>query len=51
MKENLNRAIGGDLATCLDAEAAAMTRCRSTADHKEAVAAFVEKRQPTFQGR
>ena len=51
MKENLNRAIGGDLALCLDAEAAAMTRCRSTEDHKEAVAAFVDKRPPTFQGR
>ena len=51
MKENLNRAIGGDLGTCLDAEAAAMTRCRSTEDHKEAVAAFVDKRTPTFQGR
>jgi len=37
--------------TCLDAEAAAMSRCRSTDDHKEAVAAFVEKRNPSFTGR
>ena len=51
IKENLNRAVGADLLTCLDAEAAAMTRCRSTDDHKEAVAAFVEKRTPTFNGR
>jgi 2-(1,2-epoxy-1,2-dihydrophenyl)acetyl-CoA isomerase len=51
IKENLNRAETGDLTTCLDAEAAAMTRCRQTEDHKEAVAAFVAKRPPTFSGR
>lgn len=51
MKENLNRAETSDLLSCLDAEAAAMTRCRNTEDHKEAVAAFVDKRTPTFQGR
>ncbi len=51
MKENINRAIGCDLATALDAEAAAMVRSMSTADHKEAVAAFVEKRDATFNGR
>ena len=51
IKENLNRAVGADLLTCLDAEAVAMSRCRSTEDHKEAVAAFVEKRNPSFTGR
>ena len=51
IKENLNRAVGADLLTCLDAEAVAMSRCRSTEDHKEAVAAFVEKRNPSFSGR
>lgn len=51
MKENLNRAETGDLMTCLDGEAAAMTRCRQTDDHKEAVEAFVAKRPPTFNGR
>ena len=51
MKENLNRALTSDLLTCLDAEAMAMSRCRSTEDHKEAVAAFVEKRAPNFTGR
>jgi len=51
IKENLNRALGSDLLTCLDAEAMAMSRCRSTDDHKEAVAAFVEKRSPLFTGR
>ncbi len=50
MKENLNRALTCDLATALDAEAAAMVRTMSTADHREAAAAFVEKRNPVFRG-
>jgi 2-(1,2-epoxy-1,2-dihydrophenyl)acetyl-CoA isomerase len=51
MKENLNRAITCDLATALDAEAANMVRGMTTDDHKEAAAAFVEKRAPIFTGR
>lgn len=51
MKENLNRAITCDLATALDAEAANMARGMTTDDHKEAAAAFVEKRLPRFTGR
>ena len=51
IKENLNRALTADLLTCLDAEAVAMSRCRSTDDHKEAVEAFVAKRSPVFKGR
>ncbi len=51
MKENLNRAINVDLATALDAEAPNMIRAMSTADHREAAAAFVEKRSPTFTGQ
>ena len=50
MKENLNRALTCDLSTALDAEAAAMLRSMSTADHREAAAAFVEKRSPRFTG-
>ena len=50
MKENLNRALHADLAAALDGEAAAMVRTMTTADHKEAAAAFVEKRKPTFTG-
>ena len=50
MKENLNRALVTDLATALDAEAPNMIRSMSTADHREATAAFVEKRSPTFTG-
>jgi 2-(1,2-epoxy-1,2-dihydrophenyl)acetyl-CoA isomerase len=52
IKENINRAASGaDLATCLDAEAAAMVTTMQSADHREAAAAFVEKRDPTFVGR
>lgn len=50
MKENLNRALHCDLATALDAEAPNMIRAMSTADHREAAAAFVEKRSPSFIG-
>jgi 2-(1,2-epoxy-1,2-dihydrophenyl)acetyl-CoA isomerase len=50
MKENLNRAITSDLATALDAEATNMVRSMGTADHREAAAAFVEKRTPNFSG-
>ncbi len=49
-KENITRAATCDLATALDAEAMAMIRSMSTADHREAAAAFVEKRQPVFKG-
>lgn len=51
IKENINRALVADFATCLDAEAAHMAPLMLTEDHKEAVAAFVEKRQPKFRGR
>jgi enoyl-CoA hydratase/carnithine racemase len=50
MKENLNRALTVDLAAALDAEAANMVRSMGTADHREAAAAFVEKREPIFRG-
>jgi 2-(1,2-epoxy-1,2-dihydrophenyl)acetyl-CoA isomerase len=50
MKENLNRASDVDLGTALDAEAVNMIFTMSTADHREAAAAFVEKRTPTFKG-
>jgi 2-(1,2-epoxy-1,2-dihydrophenyl)acetyl-CoA isomerase len=50
MKENITRAVTCDLSTALDAEAAAMISSMSTADHREAAAAFVEKRQPVFKG-
>jgi len=51
MKENLNRAMAGEVDECLDLEATHHVHCGQTADHKEAARAFVEKREPTFQGR
>ena len=51
MKENINRAGDVSLQSALDAEATAMVRAMSTADHKEAAAAFVEKRPPRFTGQ
>ena len=51
MKENLNRAIHGDWGECLDMEAAHHLRTGLTEDHREAAAAFVEKRTPRFNGR
>lgn len=50
MKENINRAETVGLAEALDAEAAAMTRSMATEDHREAAAAFVEKRDAIFRG-
>jgi 2-(1,2-epoxy-1,2-dihydrophenyl)acetyl-CoA isomerase len=50
MKENINRALTCDLGTALDAEAPNMVRSMSTADHREATAAFLEKRPPVFRG-
>ena len=50
-KENIQRSFNADVATALDAEATAMMRAMSTADHREAVAAFFDKRTPNFIGR
>ena len=51
MKENLNRAMGGEVDDCLDLEVTHHTHCSLTEDHREAVKAFVEKREPVFHGR
>lgn len=51
MKENLNRAVHGELGECLDMEAAHHLRTGLTEDHREAAQAFVEKREPSFKGR
>ena len=51
IKENLALAeAGGSLAACFDLEARNHTLCMQTADHKEAAAAFVQKRKPHFVG-
>ena len=51
MKENLNRAMHGDVDDCLDLEATHHVHCGQTEDHREASKAFVEKREPIFMGR
>lgn len=51
MKENLNRAMAGEVGDCLDLEATHHVHCGQTADHREASKAFVEKREPLFHGR
>ena len=51
MKENLNRAIHGEMGECLDMEAAHHIHCGQTEDHREAAQAFVDKREPVFRGR
>jgi 2-(1,2-epoxy-1,2-dihydrophenyl)acetyl-CoA isomerase len=51
MKENLNRAVHGELAECSDLEVTHHAHTGLTDDHKEAARAFVEKREPTFTGR
>lgn len=51
MKENLNRAVGGDMMECLDLEATHHVHTGLTEDHRSAVRAFVEKTAPEFKGR
>jgi 2-(1,2-epoxy-1,2-dihydrophenyl)acetyl-CoA isomerase len=51
MKENLNRAEVAELGECLDLEATHHLHTGLTEDHREAAAAFVEKRAPVFRGR
>jgi len=51
MKENLNRAVSGELGDCMDLEVTHHTHTGLTEDHREAAQAFTEKREPTFHGR
>jgi len=51
MKENINSAIESSLQNNLAREADRLMRCAATDDHKEAVAAFLEKRTPVFTGK
>ncbi len=51
IKANLNYALGCDLRTMLDREAFGMNLTGRTEDHREAIKAFLEKREPKFQGR
>jgi 2-(1,2-epoxy-1,2-dihydrophenyl)acetyl-CoA isomerase len=51
MKAHLNLALKSDLRTILDRESYGQTLTGLTEDHKEAVKAFLEKREPKFKGR
>ncbi len=51
MKENLSRAMAGEVDECLDLEATHHIHCGQTEDHREAARAFVEKREPVFKGK
>jgi 2-(1,2-epoxy-1,2-dihydrophenyl)acetyl-CoA isomerase len=51
MKANLNYAQYGDFRTALEREAYGQNLTGQTRDHKEAVKAFLEKREPKFEGR
>lgn len=51
IKQNLAQAeAGGSLEACFDQEARNHVLSTETADHREAAAAFIEKRQPRFVG-
>jgi 2-(1,2-epoxy-1,2-dihydrophenyl)acetyl-CoA isomerase len=51
MKSNLNLALRSDLRGILEREALTQTLASATEDHREGVQAFLEKREPKFQGR
>ena len=51
MKENLNRAVAGELGECMDLEVTHHVHTGLTEDHREAARAFVDKREPRFRGR
>ena len=51
MKENLNRAVHGRLEEYMDLEVTHHVHTGLTADHQDAALAFVENREPRFQGR
>jgi 2-(1,2-epoxy-1,2-dihydrophenyl)acetyl-CoA isomerase len=51
MKQNINAALSSDFASSLQREAVGQLRCGETQDHREGVAAFMEKREPRFSGR
>jgi enoyl-CoA hydratase/carnithine racemase len=50
IKDNLDEALHIDHATAIDHEAERLLRATNSDDHREAVAAFVEKRSPEFKG-
>jgi enoyl-CoA hydratase/carnithine racemase len=51
MKDNLDEAVLFDFETARDHEAERLIRLTTTADHREAVQAFIDKRKPQFTGK
>jgi len=51
MTDNLDEALSFDFATARDQEAERLVRLSATADHREAVQAFIDKRKPMFRGK
>jgi enoyl-CoA hydratase/carnithine racemase len=51
IKRLVRAGAGQDLSTALDMVASEMTVVRSSEDHQEALAAFKDKRQPSFKGQ
>ena len=51
IKDNLDDALKSDFLDSMDQEAENMVRSSRTADHKEAVRAFIDKRKPAFAGQ
>ena len=51
IRDSLNRAMHGNVDDCLDLEATHHIHCGQTHDHKNAVKAFVEKKEPVFEGK
>jgi 2-(1,2-epoxy-1,2-dihydrophenyl)acetyl-CoA isomerase len=51
MKANINAAMTSDFRTMLDRESETQRRTGQSEDHREGVAAFLEKRDPVFKGR
>ncbi|MCI8915565.1 MAG: enoyl-CoA hydratase [Oscillospiraceae bacterium] len=51
IKALINRSCFSELNLCMQDEVAAQYACSTSQDHKEAVAAFVDKRKPAFTGK